>query len=436
MASARILNHFNSVDSSVIPRSALAHGTPHYLYDEGFIIRKCVELLSMPSAFGLTVRYAMKANSAKSLLRLINDQGIKIDASSMNEARRARMAGIEYSDIMLTTQEAPEGAEMSALQDMIMGGLKYNVCSTRQLRNISDFAAANKIKLAMRIHPGVGSGESASRNTGDNYSCFGVHLSDIAQAMAFARDSGLVFDFAHVHIGSGGDPGIWRSNIDLEMSIVKEYFPDATTVSFGGGLREARMPDETAADIRDLGAYAKSAVEKFFRETARALRVEVEPGTYIMANAGFVVTSVIDKKTTGPDGMNFIVLDGGMELNARPSLYGSRHPFYVIDREGGLLSSEFGAINGGYQAAIVGRCCESGDSQTLSAEGLNTPRLIAEPEIGDYIAIGGTGAYCSAMAPMNYNSHAQAPEILYTVEDGFRVIRVKQTLEQIIANEV
>jgi diaminopimelate decarboxylase len=378
----------------------------------------------------------MKANSTRTLLRLISGQGIKIDASSVNEVRRARLADIDYADIMLTTQETPEGADLSALWDMIRQGLKYNVCSLRQLKNISEFAGREKVKLAMRIHPGIGSGESASRNTGDNYSCFGIHLSDIGQAMAHAREAGLIFDHAHVHIGSGADPEIWRSNIDLEMDIIKEFFPEATAVSFGGGLREARMPDETAADIHDLGTYAKRAIEKFYMETGRRLHMEVEPGTYILANAGLIVTSVMDKKTTGPNGLNFLVLDGGMELNSRPLMYASRHPFYVIDRGARLLSSEFGAINGDYQAVIMGRCCESGDSQTLDAQGLNTPRMMAQPEIGDYVAIGGAGAYCSAMSPMNYNSHEQAPEILYTTEDDLLVIRAKQTLEQIIANEV
>jgi diaminopimelate decarboxylase len=430
------LNNFNSIDSNIIAAAAKQHGTPFYLYDEQVIIDKCRNLLSMPNAYGLKVRYAMKANSNKSILKLISAQGLKIDASSMNEARRANMAGIAYEDIILTTQEAPLDQEMRALNEMMSQGLKYNVCSLRQLRNIGDFAAENKINLAIRIHPGIGTGESATRNTGDKYSCFGVHLSDLEQALEYSKSKKLVFDLVHTHIGSGGDPAVWQSNIDSELRIIEQYFPDAKTVNFGGGLKEARMPDETPADINELGKYAKEKIEQFYQKTGRKLEMEIEPGTYIIAAAGFVVTTVIDKKKTGDEGLNFIVLDGGMEVNTRPLLYASRHPFYIVSQEGKLLSSEYDEkTGGGYQAVLVGRCCESGDSQCLDSCGLSVPRVMAEPETGDYAAIGGAGAYCSAMSLANYNSHVQAPEVLYTRAGGLNVIRNRQTLRQITANE-
>ena len=431
------LNKFSDIDSTVIQKAAEQFSTPFYLYDEKAIVDKCKSLLEMPNAYGLTVRYAMKANSTKALLKIINNQGLKIDASSLNEARRAHIAGISYKDIILTTQEVPLNQELQALKDMISQGMKYNVCSLRQLYNIGDYAATNKIALAVRVHPGVGSGESATRNTGDKYSCFGIHLSDIVPVIEYAKIKGIIFDHVHVHIGSGAAPDIWQNNIDLEISIIEEYFPDAQTVSFGGGLKEARMPNENPADIYKLGVYAKEKIEQFYQRTSRKLGMEIEPGNYVVANAGYVITSIIDKKKTGDDGLNFLILDGGMELNARPLLYASQHPFYVISKNGDLLSSEFDKkSNDRFQAVLVGRCCESGDSQCLNAGGLNTPRKMAEPQIADFIAIGGAGAYCSTMSPMNYNSHVQASEILYTCKRELKEIRSKQTLEQLISNEI
>jgi len=431
------LNGYCGVDSGAVAKAAGLYGTPLYLYDEKTVVDKCKALMAMPSAYGLVVRYAMKANSTKALLKLIHGQGLKIDASSMNEARRAHIAGVAYGDIILTTQEAPFGQEMRALEDMMEQGLKYNVCSLQQLYNIGGFASKHKIALSFRVHPGVGTGETATRNTGDNYCCFGIHLADIEKALEYAGKLGLVFNHVHTHIGSGGSPEVWQKNIDTELGIIERYFPGAHTVSFGGGLREARMPDESPADIQALGSYAKGQIEGFFARTGRKLIMEIEPGTYTMANAGYVVTSVVDKKSTGGEGLNFLVLDGGMELNARPLLYASRHPFYAVSREGGLLSAEHSGKNkNGYEAVLVGRCCESGDSQCLDADGVSVPRQIAEPEIGDYVVIGGAGAYCSSMSPINYNSHVQAPEILYTTGHGFTEIRSRQSLEQIIANEL
>ena len=430
------INSFSSIDSDIIAAAARQYGTPIYLYDEQVIIDKCKSVMSMPNAYGLGVNYAMKSNSNRTILKIVNAQGLKIDASSMNEVRRAHIAGISYKDIMLTTQEAPLADEMRALEEMMLQGLKYNVCSLQQLHNIGDFAAKNRINLAIRYHPGVGTGETATRNTGDKYSCFGIHLSDVEKALDYTKNKGLIFDLVHVHIGSGGDPAVWQSNIDSELKIIERYFPDAVTVNFGGGLREARMPDERAANIEQLGNYAKEKIEQFYQKTNRKLKMETEPGTFVIAAAGFAVTTVIDKKQTGTDGFNFLVLDGGMEVNTRPLLYSSRHPFYVISKTGGLLSSEFSLDKkNDYKAIPVGRCCESGDSQSLDSEGLSVERYMAEPEIGDYFAIGGAGAYCSAMSVSNYNSHVQAPEILYTIDRKLKIIRSKQTLEQMLANE-
>jgi diaminopimelate decarboxylase len=335
---------------------------------------------------------------------------------------------------MLTTQEVHSGAERARLEEMLIAGLKYNVCSLRQLRNIGDFAAENRINLSMRFHPGIGSGESSTRNTGDDYACFGVHLSDVEAALDLAEKQGFKFRHIHAHIGSGADSEMWRQNIDLELSIIETYFPDAETVCFGGGLKEARMPDEQSANIELLGSYAKARIGDFYGKTGRKLKMEIEPGTYIVANSGFAVTRVIDKKSTSRS--NFIITNGGMEINSRPLLYGSRHPVYIISADNAqVMSSEFYAANDGYTAVVAGKCCESGDCQTLHPDGHSTPRAMAEPVIGDIAVIGGVGAYCSSMAPFNYNSHTQAPEILFTTDGDLKLIRKRQTLEQMLENE-
>jgi diaminopimelate decarboxylase len=257
MVNANTIDNQGALTPLKIIEAAGKTGTPVYLYDETIILNKCRELLSMPNAFGLVVRYAMKANSSKALLQLIHSQGLGIDASSLNEVRRAHLAGIPYNNIILTTQEVPVLKDREELEDMMQQGLLYNICSIRQLQLIAGFAGNKAFPLSMRVHPGVGSGESVTRNTGDKYSCFGIHLSDLPYALEFARDKKLLIDMVHVHIGSGGDPEKWRENIDRELHFVEEYFPDATTVNFGGGLKQGRMPDEVSANIKELGAYAK-----------------------------------------------------------------------------------------------------------------------------------------------------------------------------------
>ncbi len=425
-----------AVTSSVVAEAAKKYPTPFYIYDESLIVSRCRELQAFPHAFGLKVRYAMKANSTRALLQLIAGQGLDMDASSLNEVKRAVLAGIPPARVLLTTQEVPRGRERRELEELIRQGLNYNICSLRQLQLTADFAAEHAVPLSLRVHPGKGAGESSTRNTGNKYSCFGVHLSALEEALDLAGKKGLRIRRVHVHIGSGGDPRAWRENIDAELGFVEKYFPDAAIVNFGGGLREARLPEEKRADIGELGSYAKEKLEEFKRKTGRELFMEIEPGNYVIALAGFLVTRVLDKKDTGSGGFRFLVVDGGMETNARPLLYGSRHPFFIISQTGELLSSDFRPGAGRKPFVVAGRCCESGDAFTLDERHHIVERPLAEPEPDDYLVVGGCGAYCSSMTPFNYNSHTQIPELLFRESGELQVIRKSQELGQIVQNEV
>ncbi len=430
---------FGRVSPQAVVQAAALCGTPLYLYDEAMIVERCRDVLAMPSAFGLTGRYAMKANPGRAILELVSEAGMGVDASSLNEVRRARRAGVPAGRIMLTSQEVPEGQDRLDLEGLMREGLVYNACSQLQLERVAPFARASGLELSVRVNPGVGAGESVTRNTGDKYSSFGVHLAGLERLTSLARDAGVVIGGVHVHIGSGGDPAAWRENIDRMLDIVERFFPDAHTVDLGGGFKEARMPDEQAADVAALGMHARERFEAFAARTGRRLHMSVEPGTYLVANAGYLVTRVVDRKWSGPGGFEFLVTDGGMEANTRPLLYGSRHPFYVISRAGELLSSEWNLNDPNVELdfrVVVGRCCESGDSQSLDHHGHIIPRMMADAQVGDFLVVGGTGAYCSAMSPFNYNSHLQAPEVLLATGGSLQVIRRAQSLDQVVANEV
>jgi diaminopimelate decarboxylase len=430
---------FGRVTPQAVAQAAALGGTPCYLYDEAMILERCRDVLAMPSAFGLTARYAMKANPGRAILELVSGAGLGIDASSLNEVRRARRAGVPAEQVMLTSQEVPEGQDRRDLEALMAEGLVYNACSQLQLERVAPFARARGLELAVRVNPGVGAGESVTRNTGDKYSSFGVHLAGLERLTGLARDAGVTIGQVHVHIGSGGDPAAWLENIDRMLEIVERFFPAAHTLDLGGGFKEARMPDEQAADVAALGQHARERFEAFAARTGRRLHLSVEPGTYLVANAGYLVTRVLDRKWSGPGGFEFLVADGGMEANARPLLYGSRHPFYVVSRAGELLSSEWNLNDPNVEVdfrVVVGRCCESGDSQSLDHHGHIIPRMLADAQVGDFVVVGGAGAYCSAMSPFNYNSHLQAPEVLLAPDGTLQLIRRPQTLDQVLANEL
>jgi diaminopimelate decarboxylase len=430
---------FSAVTTANILAAAKQYGTPLYLYDESLIAERCQSLLCMPNAFGLEVRYAMKANPNRAILQTVYAQGLGIDASSINEATRAHRAGIPYDRVILTSQDVPLGDDRSALERMLLEGLTYNICSQRQLDLALPFLRQHPAKIAIRVNPGVGTGESVTRNTGDKYSSFGIHLVQLPSIKQSLASANIRLKHVHAHIGSGGEPAVWQANIDRMLEIVDQHFPDAEIVNLGGGFKEARMPDETSADVQALGHYAMVRIREFQSKTGRALKVAIEPGTYVIANAGFVVADVLDMKTSGRDGFEFIILNAGMEAVTRPLLYGSRHPFYVVSSSGTLLSSEYDLPNAKAPArpcVIVGRCCETGDCQTLDEHGHIQPRTVAVPSPGDIMVIGGAGAYCSGMSLVNYNSYQQAPEVLLRTDGSMKLIRRRQTLDQVLSNEL
>ncbi len=418
--------------------AAVAHfGSPLYLYDERTLRSRCRQVLGMPHAFGFHASYAMKANSNRSLLQIIAAEGLGIDASSLNEVRRARWAGVSLDRIMLTSQEIPDGNDRRELEQMLIQGLVYNACSLTQLEQVAGYAVRTSTPISVRVSPGVGSGESTTRNTGDKYSCFGIHREDLQAATTLARARGLRIAQVHVHIGSGGDPARWRENIQTMLDIVDQYFPDATTLNLGGGFREARMPDETAANLEELGHHARQQFSGFAERTGRQLDMSVEPGTWLVAQSGYLVTTVVDRKLTGADGFDFVILDAGMESSTRPLLYGSRHPFYVVSRDGKVLSSEFDpSVRRQAPRVVVGKCCESGDCQTLDPQGNVTPRHMADPKTGDHVVIGGAGAYLASMSLVGYNSYCRPAEVLLREDGTLYLIRKRQALEQLVEGEL
>jgi diaminopimelate decarboxylase len=230
----------------------------------------------------------------------------------------------------------------------------------------------------------------------------------------------------HTHIGSGTDPEIWKRVARMTLDIASQ-FPDVAVVNLGGGFKVGRMPEEPSADLGDIGAHVRLELKGFRERDGRALHLEIEPGTFLVANAGTIVASCIDVVDTGADGYLFGKLDAGMPEVTRPSLYGAQHPIDVL-AEG----REAAAV------VFVGPCCEAGDILTPAPgdpEAL-APRWVPCPRIGDLVVIGGAGAYCAAMATINYNSYPQAPEVMLEPDGSLRLLRKRQEPEQVWQNEV
>ena len=393
-------------------------GTPCYVYDRVAVEAAAARALAFPHAFGLTVRYAMKANSSRGILAIVRDLGLHLDASSDYEVERALLAGFEPDRIMLTSQ-----VPSRRLDEFIGQGVRYNACSLHQLERYCGSFGGREVTI--RVNPGLGSGSTHRTNTGGPAASFGIWHEHLDAAKAQATRCGVTLRGLHTHIGSGSDPAVWTHVAHLALEIA-ERLPDVTTVSLGGGFKVARVAGEPETDLHEIGAAARDAFLEFQKRTGRALRVEIEPGTYLVAKAGAIVASCVDVVDTGARGYLFAKLDAGMTEVMRASLYGAQHPIEVL-----------AAGRPSRPVVFVGPLCETGDVLTPAPgepEEL-APRVVARPEIGDLVVIGGAGAYCAAMSTINYNSYPAAPEVLRERDGSFRLVRRRQDLAHMLGNE-
>ncbi len=399
-------------------------GTPCYLYDEATLRENAAKILAFPNAFGMTARFAMKACPNGHILRLFHSLGLWIDASSGYEAQRAILAGVPAEQISLSTQQFPDDG---MLRELVEQGMRVNACSLQQIRRYGRLFPGTEI--GVRFNPGLGSGGTQRTNVGGPASSFGIWHEQTGAVQEAVDEHGLSLIRIHSHIGSGGDPDVWLRVVSLNLNLVRR-FPSVHTLNLGGGYKVGRMPHETTTDLQAIGEPMKQEFEAFAAETGREIRLEVGPGTYAVANAGVLLATIQDVASTGTDGYEFLKLDTGMTELLRPSLYGAQHPMEVYPVEESTKAER--------DYLVVGHCCESGDiltPQPGDPEGL-APRRLSEAAIGDLLAIGGCGAYCAAMPAKNYNSFPEAPEAVIRPDGSLQLIRRRQTLEQMIVNEL
>jgi diaminopimelate decarboxylase len=178
------------------------YGTPLYVHDEGSYQRYGREALAAPHAFGLSVRYAMKANSHRAILRIFDRMGIGIDASSTFEVRRAVAAGIAPVKIQLTSQEVPTAARLKEIVEL---GVIYNCTSLAQLQLYADLFAGSARPLSVRVNPGLGSGHNQRTNTAGTCASFGIWQDYLPEVRKIAERHALKITRLHSHVGSGSD---------------------------------------------------------------------------------------------------------------------------------------------------------------------------------------------------------------------------------------
>lgn len=384
-------------------------GTPLYVYDANKIRSQLTNLKNAFSEHEVRIKYAAKALTNISILKLLRQYGAGVDVVSIQEAHLALQAGYTPSEIMYTPncvsfEEIVQGVEL---------GVSVNLDNLPMLEK---FGAKykNTYPLCLRLNPHIMAGGNLKISTGHSHSKFGISIHQISQIHEIVDKHKIQINGLHIHTGSEiSDTEVFLRMAEILFEVAVG-FPELKFMDFGGGLKVAYKPGDATTNIYDLGLQLGKAFRLFYEKYGRKLELWIEPGKFLVSEAGYLLvrTNVVKETPT----VTFIGVDSGLNHFIRPMMYDAYHEIINISNPAGVEK----------KYNVVGNICET--------DTLGTDRMLNEVREGDILAIKNTGAYGFSMAS-NYNSRLRPAEVLIT-EGKAHLIRMRETFDDLIRGQV
>ncbi|MFM2011322.1 MAG: Diaminopimelate decarboxylase [Planctomycetota bacterium] len=394
------------------------YGSPCYVYDMATIRQKVADL----KAFDV-IRYAQKACSNIAILDRLRRLGVVVDAVSAGEVQRALSAGFDPHSEPHGIVYTADVFDQEALAMVKRLGLHVNCGSPDMIEQLGQVAPGSSVTL--RINPGFGHGHSQKTNTGGPQSKHGIWHEQIDQCLRLADMHNIAITGLHMHIGSGTDLEHLSQVCEALEKIARQVGRTLTTISAGGGLPVPYRQGQSYVDIDRYYQLWNQTRNRLASEFGHPLRLEIEPGRYLVAESGFLIAEIRSVKKMGQN--TFYLLDAGFNDLARPILYGAYHPISICHRGGQPSSREL------LDVVVGGPLCESGDIFTQEEGGFVAKRPLPVAKVGDLLILEVAGAYGFVMSS-NYNGRFRTPELL--IEDGLvHCIRSRETYEDLIRGE-
>ena len=385
------------------------YGTPLYVYDASVIARQVDELKKAFSGQAMKIKYAAKALTNISILKLMRTLGVGLDVVSRQELELAFKAGYAPTDIQYT----PNCVDFEEIRWAAEQGVQVTLDSISMLEKFGQTYGGDR-PCCIRFNPHIMAGGHLKISTGHIDSKFGISILQIPEIMKVVNEYGLLVNGIHIHTGSDIlDTEVFLKGAGILYGVA-ENFPDLEYIDFGSGFKVSYHEGDPATDIVDLGKNLEVAFKEFCQQYGRPLEIWFEPGKFLVSEAGSLLVNCNVVKTT--PATVFVGVDSGMNHLIRPMMYDAHHEMVNISN-----------LNGRTRVyAVVGYICET---DTL---GWNI--TLNEVSEGDIIAIKNAGAYGFSMSS-NYNSRLRPAEVL--ILDGeAHLIRRREQLEDLIATQI
>jgi diaminopimelate decarboxylase len=385
-----------------VPAAGLAaeHGTPLVVYCER-TIRAQVRAYR-EAAPGALVVYGTKAFANVALLRLLAEEGVGADVSTLGELAFAQAAGISGERIVFHGNNKSE----EELRAAAMAGALVVLDAPGE----ADAAAAAGVgRVLVRLTPGVEAVTHRSIRTAHEESKFGLAPDAAEREVERARELGLEVEGVHVHVGSQlGRPDESVLALERVLAFLERLAWTPRILDLGGGLGVRHNRDERPPAVAEF-------VGPLVERVPHGVSLILEPGRSLVGRAGVTLYRVGSVKESG--GVVYAAIDGGMSDNPRPQLYGARYEALLANRADELPSGVY---------RIAGKHCESGDVLIEAAE-------LPEPRPGDLLAVPATGAYTLALGS-TYNG-VPRPAVVLVADGEARLICARETVDDLLRFE-
>ncbi|HYG03122.1 MAG TPA: diaminopimelate decarboxylase [Chryseosolibacter sp.] len=384
-------------------------GTPLYVYDADRIVQQLKMLKTAFSACDVKIKYAAKALTNLSILRLLRKHGSDIDVVSIQEAQLAIRAGFAPSQIMYT----PSGVDFSEIIEAVNLKLTVNLDNLPTLQKFGE-KYRDTYPCSIRLNPHIMAGGNYKISTGHSNSKFGISVFQLPEIHEVVLKHKINVNGLHIHTGSDiTESDVFIRMADILFGVARD-FPHLRFIDFGSGFKVAYKEDDIVTNIYDLGLKLTKAFGDFCQQYGRKLELHFEPGKFIVSEAGYLLTKVNVIKST--PSVTFIGVNSGLNHLIRPMMYDAYHEILNISNPKGPQKLY----------TVVGYICET---DTFGAD-----RKLNETREGDILAFKNAGAYGYSMAS-NYNSRLRPAEVMI-INGSAKLIRERETLDDLVKGQI
>ncbi|UII22590.1 diaminopimelate decarboxylase [Fulvivirga ligni] len=384
-------------------------GTPVYVYNADKIVSQLQNLKNAFSNQELKIKYAAKALTNISILKLMKKHGAGVDVVSIQEAQLALKAGFTPDEILFT----PNCVSFAELQQGVDMGLIINIDNISILEQFGH-KYRSSVPCCIRLNPHIMAGGNAKISTGHGDSKFGISIYQLPHLLRVVNTNDIHVVGLHMHTGSDIlDAEVFLKMAEILFGVAGD-FPDLEFIDFGSGFKVGYKPNDIVTNVYDLGVKLGKAFDKFCEAYGRKLEMWFEPGKYLVSESGYFLVSANVIKTT--PATVFVGVDSGMNHLLRPMMYDAHHEIVNVSNPKGIQRVY----------SIVGYICET--------DTFGWDRKLNEVREGDVLAIKNAGAYGFSMSS-NYNSRYRPAEVL-VYEGKAHLIRERETMDDILRNQV